>query len=51
MKLYLVRHASASDIATSDAERELMREGREEARIVGAALAELAVAFYVLRRS
>ncbi|MGA2602813.1 MAG: phosphohistidine phosphatase SixA [Verrucomicrobiia bacterium] len=43
MKLYLVRHASASDIATSDAERELMREGREEARIVGAALAELGV--------
>jgi phosphohistidine phosphatase len=43
MKLYLVRHASASDIAASDAERELTREGREEARIVGAALAELGV--------
>jgi hypothetical protein len=43
MKLYLVRHATASDIATSDAERELTREGGEEARIVGAALAELGV--------
>ena len=43
MKLYLVRHATASDIATSDAERELTREGQAEARIVGAALAELGV--------
>jgi phosphohistidine phosphatase len=43
MKLYLVRHATASDIATSDAERELTREGQEEARIAGAALAELGV--------
>jgi phosphohistidine phosphatase len=41
MKLYLVRHATASDIARSDAERELTREGREEARIVGVALAKL----------
>ncbi len=38
MKLYLVRHASASDIAPSDAERELTKEGREESRIVGTAL-------------
>jgi phosphohistidine phosphatase len=43
MKLYLVRHASASDIATSDAERELTRAGQEEARVVGATLAELGV--------
>ena len=43
MKLYLLRHATAVDIASSDAERELTREGREEARIVGAALAELDV--------
>jgi phosphohistidine phosphatase len=43
MKLYLVRHASASDVAASDEERELTREGREEARIVGVALAELGV--------
>jgi phosphohistidine phosphatase len=43
MKLYLVRHGTATDIAASDAERELTREGREEARIVGAALAELGV--------
>jgi len=38
VKLYLVRHASASDIAPSDAARELTKEGREESRIVGAAL-------------
>jgi phosphohistidine phosphatase len=43
MKLYLLRHASASDVAPSDAARELTREGREEARIAGAALAELGV--------
>ncbi len=43
MKLYLLRHATAVDVAPSDAERELTREGREEARIVGAALAELGV--------
>ena len=41
MKLYLLRHASASDIAASDAARELTNEGREEARIAGAALTEL----------
>lgn len=40
MKLYFVRHASASDIAPSDAERELTKEGREEARIAGDALAK-----------
>jgi phosphohistidine phosphatase len=43
MKFYLVRHATASDVAASDAERELTREGRDEARIVGKALANLGV--------
>jgi phosphohistidine phosphatase len=43
MKLYLVRHATASDVAPSDAERDLTREGRDEARIAGAALAQLGV--------
>jgi phosphohistidine phosphatase len=43
MKLYLLRHATAVDIASSDAARELTREGREEAQIAGAALAELGV--------
>jgi len=41
MKLYLVRHASASDAAASDAERELTHDGRDEARIAGKALATL----------
>jgi len=43
MKLHLVRHATASEVAPNDAERELTREGREEARITGAALAQLDV--------
>jgi phosphohistidine phosphatase len=43
MKLYLLRHGTASDVAPSDAERELTREGEEEARVVGSALAELGV--------
>jgi phosphohistidine phosphatase len=43
MKLYLLRHATAVDVASSDAERALTPEGREEARVVGAALAELGV--------
>jgi len=43
MKLYLLRHATAVDIAPSDAERELTREGREEARIAGDAFAEMGV--------
>ena len=43
MKLYFLRHASASDVAPSDAERKLTKEGEEEARIAGAALAELGV--------
>jgi len=43
MKLYLLRHATAVDVALSDAERELTREGREEARIAGVALAELGI--------
>ena len=43
MKLHLVRHATASDAGPSDAQRELTREGKEEARIAGAALAKLDV--------
>jgi len=43
MKLYLLRHGTASDMASSDAERELTREGEEEAKIAGSALAELGV--------
>ena len=43
MKLHLVRHATASDAGPSDAQLELTREGQEEARIAGAALAGLGV--------
>jgi len=43
MKLYLLRHGTASDVAPSDAERKLTREGEEEARVAGLALAELGV--------
>ena len=43
MKLYLLRHGTASDVAPSDAERKLKREGEEEAQIAGSALAELGV--------
>ncbi|MCX7885822.1 MAG: phosphohistidine phosphatase SixA [Verrucomicrobiae bacterium] len=43
MKLYLVRHATASDLAPSDAERPLTKEGRQEAQIAGAALGRLEV--------
>jgi phosphohistidine phosphatase len=43
MKLYLLRHGTASDVAPSDAERELTREGKDEARIAGSALAVLGV--------
>jgi phosphohistidine phosphatase len=43
MKLYFLRHASASNVAPSDAERRLTKEGKEEARVAGAALAELGV--------
>jgi phosphohistidine phosphatase len=43
MKLYFLRHASASDIAPNDAERKLTKEGEKEARVAGAALAELGV--------
>jgi phosphohistidine phosphatase len=43
MKLYLLRHATAVDVASSDTERELTPEGREEARIAGTALAGLGV--------
>ena len=39
----ILRHASASDVAPSDAERELTKEGEGEARIAGLALAELGV--------
>jgi phosphohistidine phosphatase len=41
MKLYFLRHATATDIAPTDAERTLTSEGREEAHIAGAALAAL----------
>lgn len=41
MKLYLLRHATASDVAPTDAQRELTKEGMEESRIAGVALAEL----------
>jgi len=43
MKLYLLRHGTASDVAPSDAERELTREGEEEAQTAGLALAKLGV--------
>jgi phosphohistidine phosphatase len=43
MKLYFLRHASAMDVAPSDAERALTNQGREEARIAGTALRELDV--------
>ena len=43
MKLYFVRHTSAADNAPSDAQRPLTRQGQEEARLVGAALAGLSV--------
>jgi phosphohistidine phosphatase len=43
MRLYLLRHGTASDAAPSDAERELTREGEEEAQIAGLALAKLGV--------
>ncbi len=41
MRLYFLRHASASDIAPTDAERSLTDTGREEARVVGVALNSL----------
>ena len=41
MRLYFLRHATATDVASSDEERELTQEGREEARAAGAALAKL----------
>ncbi len=41
MKLYFVRHATATDIAPNDAARELTDEGCEEARVAGKALAKL----------
>jgi len=43
MKLYLIRHASASDVAPSDAERALTKDGLAEARVVGNALKRLGV--------
>lgn len=41
MKLYFLRHATAQDIAWSDAARELTATGQEEARRTGRALASL----------
>jgi phosphohistidine phosphatase len=43
VRLYLVRHATAADIAPSDAARELTPTGLAEARIAGQALAKLGV--------
>ncbi|MBM3836142.1 MAG: phosphohistidine phosphatase SixA [Verrucomicrobia bacterium] len=43
MKLYFLRHATAVDEATTDAARELTNEGKQEARILGAALRKLGV--------
>lgn len=43
MKLYFVRHTSASDSAATDASRPLTRQGEEEARLVGVGLAGLGV--------
>src|ERR1041385_7758381 len=41
MKLYLLRHATAVDIAPTDAARALTPRGEEEARKAGLALAKL----------
>jgi phosphohistidine phosphatase len=41
MKLYLLRHASAADVAPSDAARPLTRHGENEATRAGTALAKL----------
>lgn len=41
MKLYLLRHATAVDIAPTDAGRALSKRGEEEAARVGLALAKL----------
>ena len=43
MKLYFARHTSAADIAPSDVQRPLTRQGEDEARIVGKALAGLGI--------
>jgi len=41
--LYFVRHTSAADSAPSDAQRPLTRQGEDEARLVGTALAGMKV--------
>jgi phosphohistidine phosphatase len=43
VKLYFLRHATASDIAPSDAERPLTALGKGEAHMAGLALAKLGV--------
>ena len=43
MKIYLLRHATASERAGTDAERELTNEGEQEAQIAGAALLALGI--------
>lgn len=43
MKLYLIRHATAVDTAPTDADRELTREGKEEARVIGRAFVRMKV--------
>ncbi len=41
MKVYFLRHATASDEARTDEERELTREGKREAHVLGAALVRM----------
>ena len=43
MRLYLIRHATAEESASSDARRELTKAGEEESRIVGQALGRLKI--------
>jgi phosphohistidine phosphatase len=43
MKIYFLRHATASDVARNDEERELTGEGFQEARRVGRFLKQLEV--------
>ena len=43
MKLYFVRHTTAADLAPSDAQRPLTRQGEDEARRVGITLAGFGV--------
>ena len=51
MRLYLLRHATAAEIAPSDAERPLTAAGKDEARIAAAALAEMGAEISHIRSS